>query len=119
MYQQENKFRTTNLMNFIDLLEKYKIVFNKTYKLAMIAITIAVSSAACERTFTCLRILKTYLRNKMYDEHLSDLAIINIKKKITKLLDLKEVIKNIALNHHNQKIIYLEECIINNPLRFN
>jgi len=52
MYQQENKIKITNLMNFVDLLEKYKIVFNETYKMIVISITISpVSSAGCEKTF--------------------------------------------------------------------
>jgi len=36
-------------------IEKYEIVFNETYKLTILSITIPVSSAACERTFSCLR----------------------------------------------------------------
>jgi hypothetical protein len=105
MYQQENKIEITNLMNFVDLLEKYKIVFNETYKMAIISITIPVSSAGCERTFSCLRRLKTYMRNKMTDERLSNLSMMSIEKKIAKSLDLEEVVDKFAVNHNNRKII--------------
>jgi|UniRef100_A0A2S2QXH6 hypothetical protein len=75
--------------------------------MAMISITIPVSTAGCERTFSCQRRLKTYMRNKMTDEHLSNLAMMSIKKKLAKSLDLDEVIGKFAVNHNNRKIIFV------------
>lgn len=37
--------------------------FAKLYKLYTIAITMLVSSAVCKRTFSCIKIIKTYLKN--------------------------------------------------------
>lgn len=45
MYQQllktiiHNNVQVNNLMNLIDLFEKYKLAFNETYKLAITVIT--------------------------------------------------------------------------------
>lgn len=80
-YQIHYNVKVKNLMNLIELLEKYKIAFIETYKLAIIIITIPVSSAACERTFSCLRRLKTFMRNRMTNDCLNNLASISIEKK--------------------------------------
>ncbi|KAF0747558.1 zinc finger MYM-type protein 1-like, partial [Aphis craccivora] len=66
-YQIHYNVKVKNLMNLIELLEKYKIAFIETYKLSIIIITIPVSSAACERTFSCLRRLKN-LYEESYDK---------------------------------------------------
>jgi len=87
MYQQEEKINITNLTNFVDLLEKYEIVFNETY----ISITIPVSSAGYERNLSCLRRLMTYMQNKMVDESISNLSMMRIEKKIAKSLKLEKV----------------------------
>jgi len=50
-YEIQNNIKIKSLMNLVDFLEKYKIVFIETYKLTILSITIPVYSAACERTF--------------------------------------------------------------------
>ena len=69
-YELSNNIKISNLLNLLDLLEKYKLVFCETYNLVVIAVTIPVSSATCERTFSCLRRLKTYMRAKMSNARL-------------------------------------------------
>lgn len=92
-------------MNLVDLLEKYKIVFNETYKLTILSITIPVSSATCERTFSCLRRLKNYMRNCMSNDRLVSLSSICIEKKIAKSLDLDEFVNRFSIKHKNRKIL--------------
>lgn len=58
------------MINLLDLLEKYKLAFTESHKIVRIVITIPVSSAACERTFSCLRRLKNYMRSRMTNERL-------------------------------------------------
>ena len=57
------------------------------------------------KELSCLRRLKTYMRNKMTDERLSNLSMMSIEKKIAKSLDLEEVIDKFAVKHNNRKII--------------
>ncbi|CAF0772997.1 unnamed protein product [Brachionus calyciflorus] len=49
-------------------------------KLQEIYLTIPISSASPERSFSCLKRIKSYLRNSMNQERLSDLALLNIEK---------------------------------------
>ena len=87
------------------MLQKYDLVFPEILKLGVIGVTIPVSSAACERTFSCLRRLKTYLRNKMSDERLVHLAIINIERETAKSLDTSKIVDEFDAAHKNRRII--------------
>lgn len=70
--------KTYNLMNLVDLLEKYKIIFDETYnQLAIISVTIPVSSTACGRKFSGIRKLKAYMMNEMSNERFVHLSCIS------------------------------------------
>jgi hypothetical protein len=64
----ERKKETTNhhespasLLEFACLQEPYKDALHELYRLCQIAVTLPVSSAACERSFSALKRIKTYL----------------------------------------------------------
>ena len=92
-------------MELLDMLNIYKLVFSQTFKLAVISVTIPVSSASCERTFSCLRRVKTYLRNRMTNERLTHLALINIEKATAKSINIEEVVDEFDAAHNNRKIL--------------
>ena len=104
-FEKEKNIKVTSVMNFLDFLEIYQNAFSETYKLCVIGVTIPVSSAPCERTFSCMRHIKTYLRNSMCNERLSNLSIMFIEKKIAKSLDINDVIERFASLHKNRRII--------------
>lgn len=52
-----------------------------------IFLTIPTNTASCERSFSCLKRLKTYLRTTMGQERLSNLAILQLEKKYTINID--------------------------------
>ena len=54
-------------VEFLSLMGPYKDAFEDLYKLLCIALTLPVTSASCERSFSCLRRLKTYVRNTSSD----------------------------------------------------
>lgn len=56
------------------------------YRLMSLIGTIGATSAGVERSFSCLKRIKTYTRNAMGQERLKHLAIISIEKKILKTL---------------------------------
>ena len=55
-------------------------------------LTIRVSTATTERSFSAMKIIKTRLQNKMEDEFLLDNMIIYIEKEITKILVLIQLL---------------------------
>ena len=57
-----------------------------------VTLIIPATSATCERSFSKLKLIETFLRSTMSQERLSDLAIMNIERKLTKSLNIAEVI---------------------------
>ncbi|XP_055882188.1 uncharacterized protein LOC129925758 [Biomphalaria glabrata] len=61
-----------------------------------IMLTISVSVASCERSFSKLKIILTYLRASMGQERLSDLALQSIEKELIETINFDDVIDNFA-----------------------
>jgi hypothetical protein len=104
-YEKEKNIKVKSVMMFLDFLEIYKNAFQNSYYLCIVCITIPVSSAGCERTFSSMRYIKSYLRNSMVDERLSNLSVLFIEKKLTKTLSLETVVERFAELHKNRRLI--------------
>lgn len=89
------------LMKFIsnnDLIE----TFSETYKLLCIIVTTPMTTAECERCFSTLKRIKTFLRNTMSQDRLNALAMLSIEKTLinkmpnfnTKVIDTFSGLKN-------------------------
>ena len=55
-------------------------------------LTLPVTSATAERSFSKLKLIKTFLRNNMTQTRLSALALLSIENETCRTLDLKEVV---------------------------
>lgn len=67
-------------LKIIDL--DFKDIFKEVHKLFSLILTIPATSVTAERNFSCLKRIKTYLRNSMNQERLSALATISIEKEL-------------------------------------
>ena len=61
-----------------------------------ILLTIAVSIASCERSFSKLKLILPYLRASMGQSRLCDLALLSIERKMTEEIDFDNIIKQFA-----------------------
>lgn len=68
------------------------LAFPNLRKCIQIALTVPVTSASCERSFSAMKLLKTYLRNKTEDDRLSDLATLFVHKLRARSLDRDNII---------------------------
>ena len=59
-----------SLKQFLSFVASYKAAFDCSYKLLLIAKTLPVISASCERRFSKIKLVKTFLRNSMTIERL-------------------------------------------------
>ena len=59
-------------------------------------LTMCVSVASCERSFSKLKLIKTYLRSPMGQERLSSLALLSIERGLTEEIDFTPVIDKFA-----------------------
>ncbi|QQP54121.1 Uncharacterized protein FKW44_006841, partial [Caligus rogercresseyi] len=62
----------------------------------LLFLTIPVTVASAERSFSKLKIIKNYLRSTMTQERLSGLAILSIENIRAQELDIKEIIEDFA-----------------------
>ena len=95
-----------SLLELLVIIEPYKAAFYELHRMTKIAVTIPVTSAAAERSFSALKLIKTYLRNTMADIRLSDLGVIHIERMRSNNIDLDEFV-DIFANHHNNRRIPL------------
>ena len=71
-------------------------LFPNTWISLRILLTIPVTVASGERSFSKLKLIKTYLRSTLGDEKLTSLAILSIENEIAQRMDFSEIIKNFA-----------------------
>ncbi|KAL4127212.1 hypothetical protein QTP88_011403 [Uroleucon formosanum] len=67
--------------------------FPNVYKMLQVALTIPVSSATCERSFSSMRCLKNWLRASMEQQRFTDLAILNIERDIVNKITSSEILE--------------------------
>ena len=94
-WQKNTLSRVLELSETSDALEELaplKSAFPTVVKLLQLAMTISVTSAKCELTFSILKRVKTYLRSTMTEERLASLAVLSIERDITNALNLDEVV---------------------------
>jgi hypothetical protein len=61
-----------------------------------ILLTIPVTVAACEHSFSKLEVIKTYLRSSISNERLNSLVLLSIKNATAQKVDILESIKRFA-----------------------
>lgn len=93
-----------SLLQLVNFLEPYKAVFFELFRLCKIAIVLPVSSASCERSFSCLKIIKDDRRNGIGQDKLTSCSILSIESKRAKVLDMDDFVRRFAAGHSNRRI---------------
>jgi len=94
-----------NALSKIFVENNYREVFPMVFRLARLYLSIPVSSATPERTFSCLKRLLNWQRNAMGHERLSSLAMINIEKSELANVNIESVIDKFAEKDRKKKFI--------------
>jgi len=71
-------------------------LFKDILTACIIFISLPVTVASAERSFSKLKIIKNYLRNSMGQERLSNISILNIERSRTKELNVNKIIDDFA-----------------------
>ena len=88
-------FEGDKLIAFTRFIAQFDEAFYELNRLALIACTIPVTSAQSERSFSCLKLIKTHLRTTMLDDRLSDVAVLSMHPARARSLDLDKVVDNL------------------------
>lgn len=75
---------------------KWQDIFPNLWTALRILLTITVTVASGERSFSKLKLIKTYLRSSMLENRLSDLAILSIENDFAKSFNFTEIIQQFA-----------------------
>ena len=59
-------------------------------------LTIPITSAGAERSFSKLNLIKSYLRNSMSQQRLTGLAILSIEKEISEKMNYENIVQKFA-----------------------
>ena len=89
---------------FLELLP-LKSAFPTLIKAVQISMTMVVGTAHCERSFSALKRIKTYLRASMGEERLKNLSILAIEKKLASELSLDDVVDCFVSKDKNTRIV--------------
>ena len=101
----EVKESVTDIANLM-LESRVSSSFPEVYKLVLLFVTIPVTVATAERSFSKLKLIKTYLRSAISQERLDNLAVLSIENTEAKAIDKTNLIRNFAcLNARRQKRI--------------
>ena len=85
-----------DISDVVTELVPLKEAFPCLLELLQISMTISVSTAKCERSFSVLKRVKSYLRSTMSEKRLNDMAILSIEHDLSQKLDLEAVVTKFA-----------------------
>lgn len=94
----------TSITQFLSFLSPYKAAFDCLYKLLLISVTLPVTSASCERSFSKMKLVKTFLRNSMTSARLSNIALLSIESARAEGIDLDCFVDEFDSRHDNRRI---------------
>ena len=89
---QIKDYTPIDILNYIKRLNS----FPNTYIAYKILLTIHVIVAYAKRSFSKLKLIKSYLRSTMFQERLSELAILSIEKEMLEKLEYKNLVSQFA-----------------------
>lgn len=81
----ENKKMNCEALTQREILH-YVVKFDtypNVYKLLHVALSIPISSASCERSFSSMRTINIYLRSNMAQNRFTNLSILNIERELS------------------------------------
>lgn len=104
----KNAFQTVYQDQVLGDPEQMKSIINEAtfpnlYKLLGVAYTLPISSATCERSFSAMRRVKTWLRSTMIQERFSNLSIIHIERDISNNINSEDILNDFS-SANNRKI---------------
>lgn len=83
-----------------DVLQKLdQNVFANLYKLMQVALTLPISSASCERSFSVMWRIKTWIRSSMNQDRFTDMSILHIERDISNIIESENILNNFALKN--------------------
>ena len=94
----------SDILNFL----KEHDIFPNAMIAYRVLLTIPVTVASAERSFSKLKLLKSYLRSPMSQERLNGLALIAIKNGLLESVDFEALINNFASKDARRSAFFMK-----------
>lgn len=91
-----NSIRDANQMIQYIITNELKDIYPNVYIAIRIMLTMPVSTASAERSFSKLKIIKNYLRNSMKQDRLSALAILSIEADLAAKINYRSLLEDFS-----------------------
>lgn len=82
-----------------------KATFPNVEIVLKILLTMPISNASGERSFSCLKRVKNHLRNSITEERLNSTAILHIESGLLKIIDCNDIINKFASQKARKKFL--------------
>ena len=92
LQRKDQEDHPKGLLQMLSYLETLKEAFSELHRIVLIAYTLPVSSAECERNFSSMKLIKSELRSVMKQERLDSLMMLGIHRERGDKLDLDSVV---------------------------
>ena len=96
MQTQDNDLRLLTIHEVRYKLSRLPQAFSELLKVIDMILTLPVTSVENERFFSCMKRVKTYLRNRCGDQRLSDLLVVACQQEEAKNVNIDAVIDEFA-----------------------
>ena len=87
----------TTTEEFLVILSSMQAAFPDLYNLISASVTIPVTSATAEQSFSTLNRVKSYLRSTMAEDRLNNISILSIESELSRNIDYDKVIDKFSL----------------------
>ena len=77
---EDKRVELESVMDVFKAIVPLETAFPTLKKLLQVSLTLVVSTAQCERSFSALKRIKTYLRTTMSEQRLTDIAVLSMEK---------------------------------------
>jgi len=91
-----NSIKDANQMIQYIIKNELEDIYPNVYIAIRIMLTVPVSTASAERSFSKLKLIKNYLRNSMKQERLSGLAMLSIEADLAAKIDYKSIVEDFS-----------------------
>ena len=100
-------FATADLVSLLQKFDQsHKILLSEVVKVGKLMQVMPTTNATNERSFSALKIVKTYLRSTTTDTRMNNLMVLHIHKSETDKLDLMEVANEFIQGRDSRKSIF-------------
>ena len=103
-----SKQECKSILDVLQFVYPHRVCYSQLYTTFLIAVVIPVTTAENERSFSCMKRVKTYSRSVMDDDRLEDLETLSINRERSSRINMEDIEDDFAkLGNRRIALIYV------------